>query len=121
MAKRKKVVEQYDGCIYGIDRHGEVARISVYRKGGTVRMSRMWPDMRTYDHTITLPGRTARSEAVVVYEVHDILEVSPGLEGSEHIKQEIKKLEEKRRNTKKNSLRPAPRISWLNGIIRSSW
>jgi hypothetical protein len=48
-----------------------------------------------YDHTITLPGRTARSEAVVVYEVHDILEVSPGLEGSEHIKQEIKKLEEK--------------------------
>ena len=55
----------------------------------------MWPDMRTYDHTITLPGRTARSEAVVVYEVHDILEVSPGLEGSEHIKQEIKKLEEK--------------------------
>lgn len=95
MAKRKKVVEQYDGCIYGIDRHGEIARISVYRKGGTVRMSRMWPDMRTYDHTIALPGRTARSEAVVVYEVHDILEVSPGLEGSEHIKQEIKKLEDK--------------------------
>lgn len=30
-----------------------------------------------------------------MYEVHDILEVSPGLEGSEHIKQEIKKLEEK--------------------------
>jgi hypothetical protein len=31
----------------------------------------------------------------VVYEVHDILEVSPGLEGSEHVKQELKKLEEK--------------------------
>ena len=55
----------------------------------------MWPDMRTYNHTITLPGRTARSEAVVVYGVHDLIEVSPGLEGSEHIKQEIKKLEEK--------------------------
>jgi hypothetical protein len=95
MAKRTKAVEQYTGAIYGIDRHGEVGRISVYRKGSSVRMSRMWPDMRTYDHHVTLPGRTARSEAVVVYEFHDILEVSPGLEGSEHVKQEIKKLEEK--------------------------
>ena len=60
----------------------------MYRKGGTVRMSRMWPDMRTYDYTITL-------EAVVVYNLHDLFEVSPGLEDSEHVKQEIKKLEEK--------------------------
>jgi hypothetical protein len=58
-------------------------------------MSRMWPDGRTYGHNVTLPGRTARSEAVVVYEVHDILEVSPGLEGSEHVKRELKRLEEK--------------------------
>jgi len=95
MAKRTKVVEQYAGTIYGIDRHGDVANIAVYRKGGSVRMSRIWPDGRTYGHIVTLPGRTARSEAVVVYEVHDILEVSPGLEGSEHVKQELKKLEEK--------------------------
>ncbi len=95
MAKRKKVIEQYDGAIYGIDRHGEVARISVYRKGGSVRMSRMWPDMRTYDHHVTLPGRTAKSEAVVVYELHDLFEVSPGLDGSEFVKKELQKLEEK--------------------------
>jgi hypothetical protein len=95
MAKRKKVVEQYDGAIYGIDRHGEVGRIAVYRKGSSVRMSRMWPDMRTYDHHVTLPGRSARSEAVVVYEFHDLFEVSPGLENSDHVKQELKKLEEK--------------------------
>lgn len=95
MAKRKKVVEQYDGAIYGIDRHGEVARISVYRKGSSVRMSRMWPDMRTYDHHVTLPGRTAKSEAVVVYELHDLFDVSPGLEGSEFVKKKLQELEEK--------------------------
>lgn len=39
----------------------------------------------------------------MVYEVHVILEVSPGLKGSEHVKQEVKKLEEKAASTKKNS------------------
>ncbi len=58
-------------------------------------MSRMWPDMRTYDHHVTLPGRTARSEAVVVYEFRDIVEVSPALEDSEHVKEQIEKLKEK--------------------------
>jgi hypothetical protein len=100
MAKSKKVVEQYTGSIYGIDRHGEVARISVYRKGGNIRMSRMWPDMRTYEHTITLPGRSAKHEAVVVFNLHEIIEVSVGVEGSEHIKQELQKLEEKAKEYK---------------------
>jgi hypothetical protein len=58
-------------------------------------MSRMWPDMRTYEHHVTLPGRTAKSEAVVVYGVHDILEISPELEGSEHIKKELEQLGKK--------------------------
>jgi hypothetical protein len=92
MAKQQEV---YSGSIYGIDQQGNVASISVYRKGGTVRMSRMFDSGRTYDHTITLPGRTARSEAVVVFNLHDLLEVSPGLEGAESVKQKIAELEAK--------------------------
>jgi hypothetical protein len=55
----------------------------------------MFDSGRTYDHTITLPGRTARSEAVVVFNLHDLLEVSPGLEGAESVKQKIAELEAK--------------------------
>ena len=87
--------EHYEGSIYGIDRQGEVAVISVYRKGSTVRMSRIWPDARIHDHPITFPGRTTRSEAEAVFNLLDVFEVAAEAEGSDQKKQLIKELEQK--------------------------
>lgn len=52
MAKRKKVVEQYDGCIYGIDRHGEVAnfRIPKGRHGADVTHVAGYANLRPHDN-----------------------------------------------------------------------
>jgi hypothetical protein len=61
MAKAKP--EFYSGSILGINQEGEIVSLSVYRKGGSVRLSRMFPNGTTYDHPITLPGRTPKSEA----------------------------------------------------------
>jgi hypothetical protein len=79
LAKAKS--EVYSGSILGINQEGEVVSLSVYRKGGSVRLSRMFPNGTTYDHPITLPGRTPKSEAVVVFNLHDIVEIAQVMDG----------------------------------------
>ena len=78
-----------------IDQEGEVVTLSIYRKGGSCRLSKMFKNGTTYDHSITLPGRTPRSEAVVVFDLHDIIEIPQGLEGGETSKRQRAELEEK--------------------------
>jgi hypothetical protein len=93
MAKAKQ--EVYGGSILGINREGEVVSLSVYRKGGSVRLSRMFPNGTTYDHPITLPGRTPKSEAMVVFNLHDIIEIAQVMDGGAAAKQMEAELEEK--------------------------
>jgi hypothetical protein len=100
LAKAKS--EVYSGSILGINQEGEVVSLSVYRKGGSVRLSRMFPNGTTYDHPITLPGRTPKSEAVVVFNLHDIVEIAQVMDDGAAAKQIRAELEEKAIAYRKN-------------------
>ncbi|MGJ5181795.1 hypothetical protein ACQR16_34400 [Bradyrhizobium oligotrophicum] len=100
MAKAKP--EVYSGSILGINQEGEVVSLSVYRKGGSVRLSRMFSNGTTYDHSMALPGRTAKSEAVVVFNLHDIVEIAQVMDGGAAARKIRAELEEKAKVYREN-------------------
>jgi len=95
MARKKKAaVEEYTGSVYGIDKDGNVASVSIYRKGSNIRLSRMFGDGRMFPHSITHPTSVV-AEAALVYELTDPFEINRIMEDSVGGKHEIAKLEEK--------------------------
>jgi hypothetical protein len=66
MARKKKAaVEEYTGSVYGIDKDGNVASVSIYRKGSNIRLSRMFGDGRMFPHSITHPTSVVAEAALV--------------------------------------------------------
>ena len=101
MARRpRRENEEIVETIYGIDpKTFEVARLSLTR-GGT--LTRWWGDGRVYPHHIE-HGRSARSEAIVVFGLMDILSVPALLDGADSTKASVKKLEEKAAEMKRKA------------------
>jgi hypothetical protein len=93
--KRKSQTEELKAVIYGMRRSdGEIARISAYKKGKSVRLS------GPHDSKIVNPSNEGsiegwRREAALVWNLSDVYDEHPLYENAERAKQRLDELKAK--------------------------